>query len=197
MFRVRSFGLFSCPSAGLGSVSGRILLPVHIVSRQNVSFTGNICSPHWAFGGDLKCQEGSRSNNVLQDPSHRPGWFPCDCFHFHHQSKSCLSHSLSSLAGPNESATPLISRRHCSPEGKQSLRDEKSRRRKNHLLSAWQREKTLLNAVAVCPSKRDLLLGENECILALNKLLPAVAEMAFIWNVLLLLMSCSVVRASC
>lgn len=79
---IRSFVPLSCPSEGLGSVSGRIL--THIISWQNVSFMGNICSPHWAFDGDLKWQEGSWSNNVLQHPSHWPGLFPHDCFYFHH-----------------------------------------------------------------------------------------------------------------
>lgn len=58
---------------------------------------------------------------------------------------------------------------------------------KNRLLSAWQKVKTYCRipfGVATCPSRRELL-GENKCILALNQLLPAVAEMAFIWNPLL------------
>ena len=50
-------------------------------------------------------------------------------------------------------------------------------------------EDLLLNPIQcsrTSQQERELLLGENECILALNPLLPAVAEMAFIWNPLLL-----------
>lgn len=53
---------------------------------------------HRAFDGDLKWQEGSRSNNALQDPSHRPGLFPRDCFYFRHRSEPHPSRSLSSSA---------------------------------------------------------------------------------------------------
>lgn len=99
-----------------------------------------------------------------------------------------LAQLLCLPAGPNKSATPLISSSHRSPGGTRSLGDGDSQRSSSPLSRGRGRSVAAQShSCSPAPQQERASPGwKSKCILALNQLFPAVAETAFIWKPLLL-----------